>query len=597
LLQHYCNVWVDHWVAACLAPLAFWILLSGLDDLFIAAAHLATPEKQFPWPADSDLEEAPERRIAIFVPLWREHRVIGQMLERNLSILRYSHYDVFVGVYPNDELTERAVVEAAQRNPHVHLAVCPHHGPTSKGDCLNWIYRRMQAFERRHRVRFEILMTHDAEDLIHPESLRLVNWFSRDYEMVQVPVLALRTPWREFTHGVYCDEFAEYQLKDVPTRQRIGGFLPSNGVGTGFSRDALDRLASTRDGRIFDPECLTEDYENGYRLHAMGCRQLFIPIRFDHAGPVATREYFPRTFKAAVRQRSRWVAGIALQGWQHHGWRAPWKQRYWFWRDRKGLVGNLLSPIANLMMLYAAGSWMLGRQHLFEHIPQWVQWMGVAMSCASAAQITIRMKCCARIYGPAMAALVPLRIVWANQLNGLATAAALHQFIKARLRRKALAWRKTEHMYPALGTEQEGRPKLGEVLVRMRRLSREQVAEALRALPRGLRLGEYLVDLQKLSEEDLYEALSAHAGIPVGRPSGREVNRLATRALPAEAARRWKVLPYRIAMGQLHLLTADVPTEEMTRELATLSGLEIRFRLVRPRDFEDLAKPYRRTAT
>ena len=113
---HYCTVWrsTTGW-RACLAPLAFWILLSGLDDLFIAAAHLATRKKQFPWPADSDLEDVPERRIAIFVPLWREHRVIGQMLEHNLSIIRYSNYDFFVGVYPNDALTERAVAEAAQR--------------------------------------------------------------------------------------------------------------------------------------------------------------------------------------------------------------------------------------------------------------------------------------------------------------------------------------------------------------------------------------------------------------------------------------------------------------------------------------------------
>src|SRR6185503_3482245 len=131
----------------------------------------------------------------------------------------------------------------------------------------------------------------------------------------------------------------------------------SNGVGTGFSRIALEELAAVRGGRVFDPECLTEDYENGLRLHQMGRRQVFLPIRFDRAGPMATREYFPRSFRAAVRQRSRWVAGIALQGWQHHGWRVAPRQRYWLWRDRKGLIGNLLSPLTNLLMFYAAASW------------------------------------------------------------------------------------------------------------------------------------------------------------------------------------------------------------------------------------------------
>src|SRR4249920_1431015 len=108
---------LEHQVAWCLIPVALWVLLSGLDDLFIAVAHFTSRKKQFPWPAETDLENASERRIAIFVPLWHEHRVIGQMLEHNLSVIRYSNYDFFVGVYANDPLTERAVAEAAQRHP------------------------------------------------------------------------------------------------------------------------------------------------------------------------------------------------------------------------------------------------------------------------------------------------------------------------------------------------------------------------------------------------------------------------------------------------------------------------------------------------
>jgi hypothetical protein len=235
-------------VLTCLVPLALWILVSGLDDLFISVAFLLTRHKPFPWPAGPELDHAPERRIAILVPLWREHRVIGQMLEHNLAAIRYSAYDVFVGVYPNDQPTARAVEQAARSHPRVHLVVGPHDGPTSKGDCLNGIYHGMGEYEGLHGVRYDIVMTHDAEDLVHPDSLRLVNWFSRDYAMVQVPVLPLPTPMREPTHGLYCDEFAEFQTKDIPMRQRLGGFLPANGVGTGFARFALEHLAATRGG-------------------------------------------------------------------------------------------------------------------------------------------------------------------------------------------------------------------------------------------------------------------------------------------------------------------------------------------------------------
>ena len=194
-------------------PVAVWIVISGLDDLFITLVGLATCRLSFPWPSDAAVRRAAERHIAVFVPLWREDAVIGRMLEHNLAAIRYRNYHFFVGVYPNDAQTIHAVTVQARRHPRVHIAICPHDGPTSKGDCLNWIYQRMKDHEARHQIRFRIVVTHDAEDLIHPESLGLINWFSRRYAMVQVPVLPLPTAVGEWTHGLYCDEFAEYQHK------------------------------------------------------------------------------------------------------------------------------------------------------------------------------------------------------------------------------------------------------------------------------------------------------------------------------------------------------------------------------------------------
>jgi adsorption protein B len=589
-------VWLDHWVAACLVPLAAWMLLSGLDDLFIDLVFFLTGRKQFRWPAESELDQTPQRRMAILVPLWREYRVIGRMLEHNLSVIRYENYDIFVGVYPNDELTERAVAETERRHPRVHSAPVPHDGPTSKGDCLNWIYRRMMDYEARHGIRFEVVVTHDAEDLIHGESLRLINWFSRSYDMVQIPVLPLPTGLDEFTHGLYCDEFAEYQLKDIPARQRLRGFLPSNGVGTGFARAALERLGEVHQGRIFDPEALTEDYDNGYRLHVLGYRQVFVPIRLDAAARVATREYFPRNFRSAVRQRSRWVVGIVLQGWQRHGWR-PWRQVYWFWRDRKGLVGNLLSPAGNLFLLYGVSSYLLTAQpgqswHLGSYVPLWVTRVYAITFGISLLQAAVRAHCSARIYGWRFAAASPLRIFWGNVLNCAATVAAVGQFMGARMEHRTLAWHKTEHAYPAHRTPEQGRPRLGEVLMGMNCVSTGQLEAALRKVPESLRLGEYLLQLQQISEENLYQALSSQMGIPWGLPSSAEVNRLATRALPAAVALRWKVMPYRVDAGQLHVVTADVPSKAMIRELNRLSELELRFHLIRPKEFEDLAREY-----
>jgi len=485
---------IEHWVSVCLGPLAAWILISGLDDLFISLVWIFA-KREFLWPAPQEVAERPERRIAVFVPLWHEHRVIGQMLEHNLAGIQYEKYEVFVGVYPNDEQTREAVEKAARQDDRVHIATVPHDGPTSKGDCLNAIYRRMLAHEARDGVRFDVIITHDAEDLIHPESLRLINWHMPDYQMVQVPVLALPTGLRELTHGLYCDEFAEYQSKDIPVRQQLGGFLPSNGVGTGFDRNALEHLADLRGGQMFDPACLTEDYETGYRLHQQGCRQIFLPLRFDSQKLVATREYFPRRWDAAVRQRSRWVAGIALQGWANHGWNFGTLQAYWFWRDRKGLVGNLLSPVVSLLFL-------LGLMGYRSHDPGILPVLA-ATAAISLLQTGCRMWASARVYGWRFASGVPVRMVWGNVVNCLATLAAVGQFTSAAVHRESVAWRKTEHDYPV-----HARPRLGELLVRMRILPVRDLEAALRTKPSSLRLGEHLMRLEKISPEHLELALS-----------------------------------------------------------------------------------------
>src|SRR5262249_48846224 len=149
----------------------------------------------------------PEKAIALLIPTWREEAVIEQMLDHNLAAIRYATYEVFVGAYPNDLSTLRRLRAVEARHLRVHVVLCPHDGPTSKADCLNWVYQGLLLWEEQHGRRFDILLHHDAEDLIHPASLAAINRYTDQYDMVQVPVLPLPTPWREFTHGLYCDEF------------------------------------------------------------------------------------------------------------------------------------------------------------------------------------------------------------------------------------------------------------------------------------------------------------------------------------------------------------------------------------------------------
>jgi bacteriophage N4 adsorption protein B len=595
----------DLWVAECLIPLALWVLFNGLDDLVLditcACSWLAAKfsrRAQFRRPSEAELDSAPQRRIAVFVPLWKEHRVIQKMVEHNIAANRYRNWDIFIGAYPNDTPTIAAIRAASKQVKNVHLALCPHDGPTSKADNLNWIYQRMLLLEEEEGIHFEIIMTHDAEDIIHPDSLRWVNYFTEKYDMVQIPVLALPTPALELTHGVYCDEFAEFQMRDLRARQVLGGFIPSCGVGTGFKREALERLAAAHSNRIFEPVCLTEDYENGFRMHRLGCPQFFVPVYRGDLSFVATREYFPRKFRAAVRQRTRWITGIALQSWQRHGWRDTATQLYWFWRDRKGLVGNLAAPLSNVLFVYGAATW-LWSQHTgapwgLAHVAQnrFLRYAFIGTLGLQLFHMSIRAFCSARIYGWRFATAVPIRAIWGNWINCFATVMAYYRYFSAVARGRPLVWLKTEHAYPSRAALIENKQKLGEVLVWCQYLAPEDLEAALAAKPAGVRLGDFLVEQGKITVSDLYEALSLQQNVPYGKPSADTISRSVTRSLPAEVAKRWKALPYKVAAGHLFVAGSELPSDAMHDDLRKFSSLEIRFHLVTPAEFEELAQEY-----
>ena len=584
---------IDHLVLAILAPLTAAILISGLDDLVVDLAWawtwlrsaLRPAASLFP-PGPRQLENAPRQRIAIFVPLWHEHQVIGQMLEHNLAAIRYPDYHFFAGCYPNDVETQEAVQQVAGRFPQVHMALCPHPGPTSKADCLNWIYQHLLLHEENSGEVFDIVMLHDAEDLIHPEELRWINYYAARYDFVQTPVLALATPLHQLTHGVYCDEFAENHTRDMTVRAALGGFIPSCGVGTGYRRDALERLARASSNRLFEPEALTEDYENGLRLFRLGCSQAFVPISKSSMGGrdfVVTREFFPAGWNAALRQRTRWVTGIALQGWQRFGWSGKPMEVYWLWRDRKGLIANPLSLAANLVFVYglATAMWM--------RVSPGQARLAMATLALQTFRIAVRALCVGRVYGLVFALGVPVRAVYANTLNTAATVQAVARYTWARVRGQPLKWLKTEHAYPARAALLAQKRKLGEILVSTGALPAAELAEALTERAPGTRLGEHLVGSRKLNMEALYQALSFQQGLPLAQVEPDAVPWPVAHALPEQVMREWQVLPFRIAERNLFVASPEAPGPETAQALRSFTSLEIRFHLVTPAEFERLA--------
>src|SRR3546814_16369629 len=98
----------------------------------------------------------------------------------------------------------------------------------------------------------------------------------------------------------------------------------------------MDRIVAMNGGRPFDEASITEDYELGLKIGALGGRGIIVRLPAGTGSVVATREHFPATLDAAVRQKARWLTGIALHGWDRMGWRGSVPEREMRSEERRG---------------------------------------------------------------------------------------------------------------------------------------------------------------------------------------------------------------------------------------------------------------------
>jgi adsorption protein B len=517
------------------------ILVSGLDDLFIDVCYYAsemfrkTHRARFPPVTEAELRALPEQSVAIMIPAWHEDAVIAHMLRNTLGTLDYKNFEIFVGTYPNDEATMLAVAGVAESDPRVHRIVCPHDGPTNKADCMNWIIEGIRHYDKTTGKRISIFVLHDSEDMVHPLSLKLMNRYLPGVSMVQLPVIPFESKASEMTAGTYLDEFAESHVKDMVVRERISGMVPSAGVGTGFARDAIDRLAKKHDNQIFNVATFTEDYDLAFRMNAIGERSVLVQFYVERtkAAPsgklkvvrelVGTRGYFPSNFGDAVRQKARWTLGIVFHGWQQRGWEGGPALRYMIWRDRKALLTNAVNILGYLLLLVAAAHSRLahaGFARGLEPIPSgsWVWKVIIVDGLLLVNRCVQRVVCLRAISNWKQAALCLPRIIWGNVINFCAVAKASHIFIRTSLTGKKPVWAKTAHAFPTEAQLMGYKRKLGDLLLESHLVTLARLGEALTVQKeKGGLLGEVLVDLGYVSETALVETLAAQLKVEARR--------------------------------------------------------------------------------
>jgi adsorption protein B len=530
-------------LTAVLAILLVAYLTSSADDVLLDLIYLVK-HKQF---RSSNLdikaiETDSPKRTAVMIPAWREAGVVADMIRSTLELTHYPKalLEFFVGVYPNDEATRKEVEQLARDNPNVHCVVNPRPGPTNKSQNLNAVYTAIKVEERERGIPFQVVVIHDAEDVIHPYSFKLYSALLNTHEAVQLPVIALfpRFRWRSLLgfliSGTYADEFAENHMHHVPVREFLHMFVPSAGTGFALRREVLERLAE--EGNIFNEQSLTEDYELSLRMYKLGIRVHFhlqrVP-RITSDGRtiteiVAVKEHFPNAFNAAIKQKGRWTYGITLQTPRLVKTRfSAFRDRFALWRDRKGRYANLVHLLGYPMGLYAVLEILQGLR-LPHADPQLLLYIGLPVLGITLERLTMRFLSIQEIYGLRQAMLgtfvlplFPLRWLIGNIINAFATLRAWRLYYRPGAgARKGTApkWDKTERKsYVAREVLDSNRRRLGDALLFHDELPTRTLARIIRYPNEHKRLGELLLENGSINQTTLYQCLAETRDIPYVR--------------------------------------------------------------------------------
>jgi bacteriophage N4 adsorption protein B len=175
--------WVEAVQRELLLFSAIWLLIGALDDLCIDVIWIARRiyrrfryyHSQRPQTVDQLQPPGDPGLLAIFVPAWGEAAVIAAMLDQcTAKWSRGKHiHRIYVGCYPNDSRSVAAVMAAAARNTRIRVVLGAHHGPSTKADCLNRLWKALLSDELAGGYKAKAVVLHDAEDAVHRDELQV----------------------------------------------------------------------------------------------------------------------------------------------------------------------------------------------------------------------------------------------------------------------------------------------------------------------------------------------------------------------------------------------------------------------------------------
>lgn len=444
--------------------------LSGMQDLvYDIGAYWLRFWRQFtyrhkPRLTLERLRAREQQRIAVMVPAWNEGEVVASMVDNIIKRVEYDNYSIFVGTYPNDPATQGCVDRLAKDFPQIIKVVTARPGPTTKADCLHNVLAAIRSYEETNSINYDIILMHDAEDWVHPQEFLLHNYLIPQIDVVQIPILPFPSPWHRWVHWIYADEFSENHMKDVPVREKISGFVPYAGTGTGFSRKVIEYLSDEHGGHVFNESSMTEDYSMSKKIREAGLKSVFVNVVLgDDDSPwwkplcnrpmfISNWSYFPMDWTRSVRQKSRWIIGISLQEWEQTGWQGNWLMKENFLKDRKVFIAAFASFLGYIILIYNI-FYVFGYLGWvpFKLLPTFVAGDPLANLVSFCTffmvlRISQRIVWVGLTYGLSAGLMAVPRLIVSNILNGIASMRALRVFADSRSGKAAVRWDNTTHL-------------------------------------------------------------------------------------------------------------------------------------------------------
>ena len=247
---------------------------------------------------------------------------------------------------------------------------------------------------------------------------------------------------------------------------------------------------------------------------------------------ITTRSLFPATFKAAVRQKTRWTYGITMQSvsirdvFGANG--VSLIGRYTFFKDLKAKVLNLLPLLGYIASIYCILAVVFSLEPLYTRDSP-VFYLALAVFAFMLIRQFFRGFALYHVYGLRsvffgclLPPLFPIRLIYGNIINFVATVRAFrlklfgdraaNKTVKKEHRQKAektVKWAKTDHEFLSRDQLRAYRRMLGDMLIVQGYLSPEQFQDALAHVDKqhGEQIGAYLVRTGVITEEQMIRAL------------------------------------------------------------------------------------------